>query len=142
MILTVELSKCLERHFDGIADIFLPVYIKLFSRTNKVVYNSASSSLKTIIAESQTMAMLPLCLEGLKNANKTVRLGTAECLLQTLEYSNSSDLVSHITTLEEAIKLTVVDSSVEVRQIGKLLHDNYSNYFSEHLERLNYDFNL
>lgn len=135
--LLAALSTGLGRSFAPLIPLFFPTLVGVCARTNKVFTNRARSCIIAVIRGTQSPSILLCLAESLNSKSSSVRLVAAEGILAYLNCVRPS-AINHDTRaslLEGVLKLTALDASLDVRQIGEEIFRAYKALLPGRVER-------
>ncbi|KAI9494960.1 clasp N terminal-domain-containing protein [Zychaea mexicana] len=130
-----KVSEAMQRDYDQhVHDLFAPTLLRMFARTNKVMLTRAVECYKTIIDHAKLPRMIPklsTLLKSQKETSKSVRQCVAACLDKLVETNTKEDIAPHQTLIEDAIRMTAMDSAPDVRLAIRCCYKTYSIKFPE-----------
>jgi hypothetical protein len=135
--LLAALSTGLGRSFAPLVPLFFPTLVGVCARTNKVFTNRARSCIIAVIRGTQSPSILLCLADSLNSKSSSVRLVAAEGILAYLNCVRPS-AINHDTRaslLEGVLKLTALDASLDVRQIGEEIFRAYKALLPGRVER-------
>ncbi|KAJ3087760.1 hypothetical protein HK102_010339 [Quaeritorhiza haematococci] len=135
MTLIAELTRNLLDRFEILANDFIPSVLKLCTRANKVFVHTANATLKNAIEYSGIPNQIPAFTDGLRNPSKTLRLCAAEAVLKSMQINSPVRLEPYVDHIETAIKDAILDSTPEVRETARAIHEQYRDMFANRLDR-------
>ncbi|KAJ3277040.1 hypothetical protein HDV01_000092 [Terramyces sp. JEL0728] len=127
------LAECLGKEFSQLSELLLPTVLKLTTRANKVYVSSATATLKTCVENAGCINLIPHLVEALKNPSKSLRLAAMEVLGLVVYFGGAEMLSGYVNILEGSITSTVLDNATEVRELTRVLFDNYKDKFQDRL---------
>jgi hypothetical protein len=110
--LATALSVGLGPAFDPLVALFMPILFGLCARTNKVFARRARACIFAVIENTRLSSILPYLTESVHSKSISLRLAALEGILTCFDPLDDTCA----SLLEEAIKLTARDVSVDVRR--------------------------
>ncbi|KAJ8585198.1 hypothetical protein M405DRAFT_797143, partial [Rhizopogon salebrosus TDB-379] len=135
--LLTSLSTGLGPSFAPLLHIFLPTLLGLCARTNQTITMRAKTCIFAMVEHTRSPSVLPLFAQSLSHKASSVRLVAAEGVLAFLNVVNYPAVqnVARVRVLEDIIKTTAGDASVDVRKAGTKLFEAYKTLVPGHAER-------
>jgi hypothetical protein len=132
-----SLSTGLGPSFAPLLHIFLPTLLGLCARTNQTITMRAKTCIFAMVEHTRSPSVLPLFAQSFSHKASSVRLVAAEGVLAFLNVVNYPAVqnVARVRVLEDIIKTTAGDASVDVRKAGTKLFEAYKTLVPGHAER-------
>ena len=136
--LVTALLAGLGPSFEPLASIFFLSLLGLCAHTNKVLARRAKACVFAVIRDTQSQSLLPYLAESLHHKLTSVRIVAAEGVLAHLNCFTPSNIENdsrRARLLENVMKLTSRDVSMDVRQLGKKISEAHKAQLADCSER-------
>ncbi|KAI8927271.1 clasp N terminal-domain-containing protein [Entophlyctis helioformis] len=135
LVLIEALARTLRDRFELLSDTFLPTVLKLTARANKVYVGSASAALRVCISSAGLVSFMPHLAEAGKNQSKTMRIAAMESFKCVLDSNSVERLTGAADLVESILACSVLDSTVEVRDLARSAFESYAAVFPDRVAR-------
>ncbi|XP_073317395.1 CLIP-associated protein-like isoform X2 [Primulina huaijiensis] len=132
------LSKDLLGHFEGCAEVFIPVLFKLVVITVLVIAESADNCIKTMLRNCKVSRVLPRIVDSAKNDRSAIlRARCCEYALLILEcWADAPEIQRSADLYEDLIRCCVADAMSEVRSTARTCYRMFAKTWPERSRRL------
>ena len=116
----IEVSaKQLGGQFEVLADIYVPVLLKLCNRPNKVFMTAADKCVLTIVRHTPSSRLIPLFIDALRSSSKRLRELAIVYIKFSITENVKEDLDRFAADLQSCLKDALTDASESVRSSAR-----------------------
>ncbi|KNC98215.1 uncharacterized protein SPPG_06615 [Spizellomyces punctatus DAOM BR117] len=129
-----DLAETLHERFEGLTDLTLKPVLKLASRANRVVVQTARDTVITSIKAAGLTNFIPTLSEAQGSPSKTLRETAMQCIVVSLNHNPAIRLQTQVDAIETAIGAGILDPVPTVRDWARQAFEAYKRVYPSRVE--------
>ncbi|TPX70802.1 hypothetical protein SpCBS45565_g01502 [Spizellomyces sp. 'palustris'] len=129
-----DLAETFQERFEGLADLTLKSVLKLASRANRVVVQTARETVITGIKAAGLISFIPALSEAQGSPSKSLRETAMECIVISLNHNPAKKLQNQVNAIETAIGAGILDPVPTVRDWARQAFEAYKRVYPSRVE--------